>query len=1107
MDSANSPPSQSLQAHSSPDSPPTSPARGFPTYFYKRSGQHVILWRDITRVFNNAQYVSHNGLLVPFLTDDDLNKLPQEMILYHPGVTLRVIVPMRAGHDQVGSTTHSSLSTGQHISIDTARGTLFPSTNIAIGTELQSSDVAYIDIDPSMHKDYIEHRRSPTLASASENQSTVQAHLIHTREDFCNPSVAAPSEAKYERLVIEESERQRFEGKQRAQEKDTELVEVIHDLSREVHAMRQQLQDLSRHALEHFAAEENRAQILTTQDYEMHEYPVPRLFIILPTEGRKRDFARNWVFKTYRLYFLCECGAHTGYETDGSPHQIHLASHDGYDIAKQSDFAREYGSHLLKILKMVKFSLIAAEAAVPALQHFNAVQGLERIASLLKSTSKTFSALLDESISFVKGHLVNYNDIVDEPACPVNLDNLPSLEGPQLRQLESFLSLNDQSRVLGNLYRIATKRGHIKWVCKDHRQGISPPSAIKELQTFTTTNKGTFIEEEGMVGVSLASKAQAEEFYGLMVRAKCVHELRIALEWRVTTHHLQDLYDAVTDSNIIRMELSGCGEADSTSEIDGSLFRPLLDLMLNGKIQIMVLKRVCHRDFLYVNESGMGITTRLRELTFKDLSTLDNGRIPTLPRILEFCPSLTTLSIKSEFAHDILSWIRRDPSRFLRLKTLVVHETGRRHYHLVVGLSKGQIKSIEVMRLSSRSWNADGIHELLSCGYITKLRVLLDVAGAHGDRCMDILRCNPNVDEFHLSIPELSASAVDWAISSMREFHAKQQSIPQNQIKINCDTYPDVVSCTLDFNKDSQTVSVSTHIQLVSQRCNMDNLVALVGKYGWSVTRLDFRDHFSSEFALALDSSVRKSGSSLKRLLLDPARLVSLEDFACVDRILGHSKDLSTLSAVLRMDDINWKEGARWLFGTHGEIVTALMLEGAKGVIWNRELAKLFPSRSELKKLEELSLRGVDTELDAMSFAHWVTGMISNPFPTQVYCGGFFHSRSTRDASGLVKQAYLKNIELESIILRKDQWTAIFEAIDCTALERLRLFNNRLTPKQLDCLIQCILKSAKDDKMLPLRELNIGNNVDLVPCYVSDEALATLRKKAPQVQLSRDKHK
>ncbi|KAG0323656.1 hypothetical protein BGZ99_002641 [Dissophora globulifera] len=1082
---------QLFQEHSSLDSLPLGPVIGINTHLDTKSNQHVILWSDIEYVFSNARYVVRDRTVISLLADDELIERKPKMILYHPGVILKVIVTMHRGYSPTIDSEFSLAGSAVIPSVDTAQEQISQLTTEA---ELETSSVAAA-------------KRNTIFARARTYSFSSLLHKRHSSTKEPRPPLheADSDKKEHERLVNIKSDLQwqLEESRQQVQEIEARMTKKIRSLKEKITAMLEQNERL----MDHMAAKENQIQTLITQNYELHEYPVPRLFIILPKDERKRDFARNLVSKTFRLYFLCECGVHTGREADRSPHSIHLANHDGYDIVKQSDFVRKYGSHLLKVLQMVKFSLIAAEAAVPALQHFKVVHNLENIMSTLGLPNETLSALLDESISFVGSRSGNRNHSASAHMDSVDLGNLPSLEGAQLRQLESFLSLNDQSRELGNLYRIATKSGHIKWVCKDHYDIFSQSSApvIKELHVFAADNGGDFIEEEGMVTVKLDSEARAGKFYGVMAKAKCFHELRVTLDWTVTRDHLQNLYDALINSNIVRLELGGCGKANTISKIDDSLFRPLLDLMSSGKIQIMVLERVYHRDLLYVNTSGMRGSKRLRELTFKDLSTLDNGRISTLPSILKFLPSLTTLSVKSEFAHDILSWIQRNPLRFSSLKTLMVHEIGQLHYHLVVRLSRGKIKSIEVMRLSSRSWNADGILDLLSCGHVTKLGVLLDGASVHEDRCMEILRCNPNVEAFHLFIPELSSSAVDWAISSMHENHLKQQSTSPQQIKIYCDTHPEIPSCTLDFNKDPQAFNISTDIQLIPHRCNIDNLVSLASKYGRSLTCLDFRDHFSSELASALDSSMKLGFSNLTQLLLNPARLVSPEDSACLDRIIRQSKHLTTFSAVLRMDDINWKAGANWLFGAHKGLLTGLTLEGVKGIMWNKGLAKLFPPRSDLTNLEALSLKRVDTTQEAEAFSKWVADMTSmpSPPPRRISFKMFTRTKSKMIGSDSSYQAHLKQIELDSIIFNKSQWETIFKSMDCAALEKLALMDNKLTSKQLELLMARIVSFGGHDTVLPLQELNIGGHIDGGLWRLSERVKSSLRKKAPRIEVKR----
>jgi hypothetical protein len=45
-----------------------------PTRHDPKIGQHVVRWKDIQQCFKGAQYVTHNGLAVMFLTDNDLEE-------------------------------------------------------------------------------------------------------------------------------------------------------------------------------------------------------------------------------------------------------------------------------------------------------------------------------------------------------------------------------------------------------------------------------------------------------------------------------------------------------------------------------------------------------------------------------------------------------------------------------------------------------------------------------------------------------------------------------------------------------------------------------------------------------------------------------------------------------------------------------------------------------------------------------------------------------------------------------------------------------------------------------------------------------------------------
>ncbi|KAF9282420.1 hypothetical protein BGZ68_005980 [Mortierella alpina] len=110
-----------------------------------------------------------------------------------------------------------------------------------------------------------------------------------------------------------------------------------------------------------------RVQVVLTQTFELHEYPVPRLFVVLPADPSAWN-AVNPFSNKFRLYFLCECGDHTKALNSKTkiPHHFHLAKHEGYLVARPSEFFEQYGDYVLTILKMLKYGVTVAGVVIPA---------------------------------------------------------------------------------------------------------------------------------------------------------------------------------------------------------------------------------------------------------------------------------------------------------------------------------------------------------------------------------------------------------------------------------------------------------------------------------------------------------------------------------------------------------------------------------------------------------------------------------------------------------------------------------------------------------------------------------------------------------------------
>ncbi|KAG0361768.1 hypothetical protein BGX24_005275, partial [Mortierella sp. AD032] len=114
----------------------------------------------------------------------------------------------------------------------------------------------------------------------------------------------------------------------------------------------EEIKQLQIQALGQLAMLQDRVKAMLNQTYELHEYPIPRLFVVLPQDPSRWNSLDPFSNK-FRLYFLCECGEHT--KSIDSKTEIHFAKHEGYEIARPTEFFQRYGSHVFTILKMLKF--------------------------------------------------------------------------------------------------------------------------------------------------------------------------------------------------------------------------------------------------------------------------------------------------------------------------------------------------------------------------------------------------------------------------------------------------------------------------------------------------------------------------------------------------------------------------------------------------------------------------------------------------------------------------------------------------------------------------------------------------------------------------------
>ena len=374
------------------------------------------------------------------------------------------------------------------------------------------------------------------------------------------------------------------------------LTTRVIELQEALNAKQDEMKKLQIQALDRLALLQNSVKALMTQTYELHEYPIPRLFVVLPRDSSSWN-PLDLLSNNFRLYFLCECGEHTKSTNSKIPHHIHLAKHEGYDIARPKEFFQRYGSYALTILQMLKFGIAVTGVAIPALSQLIRTDAMDQAAESLKGLTKVLEPGMDQVISYIEKVSEDGGETVQ--GFLEQMTNNDSLEGADLRQLETFLKRKDTNRVLGNLYRTVTTEGHVKWVCIDHYRENYHEKASKELRDLTRSLLGSFNENTGRARMEVESKLAAEEFYLALEKAKSVYELDISLEWDMTQSDFKRLRDILAKTNVGVLAFYTRNNDGPTNDILNRNHRydPVFDIMRHPSIQSVEI-RECPLNFV-----------------------------------------------------------------------------------------------------------------------------------------------------------------------------------------------------------------------------------------------------------------------------------------------------------------------------------------------------------------------------------------------------------------------------------------------------------------------------------------------------------------------------
>ncbi|KAG0272757.1 hypothetical protein BGZ95_011460 [Linnemannia exigua] len=395
------------------------------------------------------------------------------------------------------------------------------------------------------------------------------------------------------------------------------------------------------------------------QNVELFEFTTPRLFMVLPVKNERGKFV-----KKFKIYFLCECDDHQGWHHEGSS-QVHVAHHGGYELERPTEFFRKYGKHVIRFMTFLKYGVMAAGVAIPIIAQAGFIDGLDNTSRLIRDISEDLADKTDFVIDHLKS--IGEYDVTTSsdrhPANPIGQDILNSIEpltGPELRQLQKFLRAKDEDNVYANLHKIVTPEGHVRWVCKHHKQEADRPASMAIVQAFLGRVGGVFDSATGVLVVFLPTPHDARELYGIIRKFKFIYQLTVSFDWNIQESDLIQLRHAISLSSIRHLDIDG-------ERYSGS-WDPVLSIMNDLNLQVLSVKKF--KGFL-LNVPWWPKDVKIRSLDFSEQVISD----ATVNKVILASPllamlTLSTSDIKSTFEH-----IRHTSEQHAYLATLTLKQS------------------------------------------------------------------------------------------------------------------------------------------------------------------------------------------------------------------------------------------------------------------------------------------------------------------------------------------------------------------------------------------------------------------------------------------------
>ncbi|CAF1281084.1 unnamed protein product [Adineta steineri] len=161
--------------------------------------------------------------------------------------------------------------------------------------------------------------------------------------------------------------------------------------------------------------------------------------------------------------------------TNDEPDQMHVAPHNGYSIKKTREFLVKYGPYLRTTLKIAQVLFKLGSFVVPQLDSMSQAASSD-VDTILSTFDKQNE--MEQQLNLVEKLLDHQWAQSNSTIVRQDKSRGVPLQGPDLREVEKYLDVTDNKRSLGDLYRIVTADGHVRWVCLEHYDDISFNNAM-----------------------------------------------------------------------------------------------------------------------------------------------------------------------------------------------------------------------------------------------------------------------------------------------------------------------------------------------------------------------------------------------------------------------------------------------------------------------------------------------------------------------------------------------------------------------------------------------------------------------------------------------------